>query len=74
MTQPERQPMTAVQARAQVFITALRSLSKKDRRTVLALIAEDRELGEDLLDLALLAQRRGESSRPFREFLAERGR
>ena len=67
-------PMTVSQATAEVFVTALRALPKKDRQAVLALITDDEELREDLLDLTVFAQRRDEPSRPFREFLAEQDR
>ncbi len=63
--------MTTSQATAEVFMTALRALPKKERQAVLARITDDDQLREDLLDLATLAQRRNELSRPFREFLAE---
>ena len=63
--------MTTSQATAEVFATAFRALPKKERQAVLALITEDEELREDLLDLTVIAQRRNEPSRPFREFLAE---
>ncbi len=66
--------MTLVEANAQVFLTALRALPKKERQAVLCGIAEDDELREDLLDLAVLAERRDEPSRPFREYLAEKSR
>lgn len=66
--------MTATEAKAEVFLTALRALPKKERQAVLSGIAEDSELREDLLDLALLAERRDEPSRAFREYLAERKR
>lgn len=66
--------MTPSRANAAVFLTALRALPKKEREAVLRGIAEDDELREDLLDLALLAERRDEPSRPFREYLAEKGR
>jgi len=66
--------MTAMDATAQVFLTALRSLPKKERRAVLSGIAEDEDLREDLLDLALLAGRRHEPSRPFRQYLAGKAR
>jgi hypothetical protein len=33
---------------------------------------EDDSLREDILDLALIQQRQGESSRPFRDYMAER--
>jgi hypothetical protein len=66
--------MTSLQATAEVFLTALRALPKKERQAVLTRIAEDDELREDLLDLALLAERRDEPSRPFREYMAEKAR
>ena len=65
--------MTAAEATAEVFLTALRALRKRQRDAVLAGIADDDSLREDLLDLALIAQRRDESSRSFRGYLAEKG-
>jgi hypothetical protein len=66
--------MTASQATAEVFMTALRALSKKQRDAVLARIACEPDLREDLLDLALIAKRRREPSRPLRTILAEKGK
>jgi len=66
--------MTSLQATAEVFLTALRALPKKERQAVLARIAEDDELREDLLDLALLAERRHQPSGAFREYLAAKAR
>lgn len=64
--------VTSAQATAEIFLTALRALPKKQRDVVLAHIADDRQLGHDLLDLAKLAERRDEPSRPFRQYLAEK--
>jgi len=61
-----------VESRAEVYLMALRSLSKSERDMVIARLLEDPELREDILDLALIQQRQGEPSRPFREYLAER--
>ena len=66
--------MRHAEATAEVFLTALRALPKKQRQAVLCGIADDDELREDLLDLALIAERRYEPSRPFRECLAEKTR
>jgi hypothetical protein len=66
--------MTASQATAEVFLAAFRSLPKRERQAVLSGIAEDSELREELMDLALVAERRDEPSRPFDEYLAERRR
>jgi len=63
--------MTTSQATAEVFVTAFRALPKEQRQAVLALITDDESLRDDLLDLAVLSQRRDEPVRPFREFLAE---
>jgi hypothetical protein len=51
---------------------ALESLSKVERRAVITRLLEDDSLREDILDLALIQQRQGESSRPFRDYMAER--
>ena len=66
--------MTSTQATAEVFITALQALPKKQRDAVLARIADDKDLREDILDLALIARRRQEPSRPFRQYLEEKGK
>jgi hypothetical protein len=65
--------MTAPEATAEVFLTALRALPAEERQAVLARITEDEEWQEDLRDLAILAQRRDEPSRSFRDFLQEHG-
>jgi hypothetical protein len=65
--------MSTSQATAEVYFTALMALPKRERDAVLVRIAEDKVLREDLLDLAVIAERRHEPSRPFREYLAERG-
>ncbi len=65
--------MTASQATAEVFLTALRALPAEERQVVLAHIVEDDEWQEDIQDLAVFSQRRNEPSRPFREFLKEHG-
>ena len=66
--------MKAVESRAEVYLMALQSLSKAERKAVIARLLEDIKLREDILDLALIEQRQGEPSRPFREYLAERER
>ena len=67
--------MTKAQAAtADVFLTALKALPKGERDAVLVRIARDRALRRDILDLALIAERRNELSRPFRDYLARRAR
>jgi len=64
--------MKAVESRAEVYLMALQSLSKVEKEAVIARLLEDTKLREDILDLALIQQRQGEPSRPFRDYLAER--
>jgi len=70
-TKHHKKPASAT---AQVFLTALRALPPKERAGVIAGIAEQDDLRKDLLDLAVIAERRNEPSRPLREYLAERGK
>ena len=66
--------MNGTQATAEVFMTALKALPKKERDAVLVRIAQEKDFREDLLDLALVARRRSEPSRPFRRYLTETGK
>jgi hypothetical protein len=61
-----------VQSKAEIYLMALESLSKAERKAVITRLLEDESLREDILDIALIKQRKGESSRPFREYLAEK--
>jgi hypothetical protein len=72
MTGVEGEAMTKAKATGEVFLTALKALPKAERDAVLVRIARDRSLAADLMDLAAIAQRRGERSRPFREYLSRR--
>jgi len=60
------------QSRAEIYLMALESLSKAEKKAVITRLLEDESLREDILDTALIQQRQGESSRPFSEYLAER--
>ncbi|HJX12241.1 MAG TPA: hypothetical protein VJ377_01805 [Dehalococcoidales bacterium] len=64
--------MKAAQSRAEVYLMALESLSKAEKKAVIHRLLEDKDLREDILDVLLIQQRQGESSRPFREYLAVR--
>jgi len=64
--------VSRVENRSEIFLMALQSLSKTEREAVIARLLEDPKLREDILDLALIQQRREEPSRPFGEYLAER--
>ena len=65
--------MTKTQrATADVFLTALKALPKGERDAVVVRIARDKVFARDILDLALIADRRSERSSPFCEYLAEK--
>ena len=64
--------MKTAQSRAEVYLMALESLSKNEKKAVITRLLEDESLREDILDLALIQQRQGESGRPFRDYLADR--
>jgi len=56
-----------------VFLTALKALPKAERHAVVVRIARDKDFARDLHDLALIAKRRNESARPFRDYLGDKG-
>jgi hypothetical protein len=64
--------MAKAEALAEVFLTALRSLPKAGRDRILLGLVKDKTLRRDLMDLAVIEERKGEPSRPFREYLRER--
>ena len=63
---------TAAQSKAEIYLMALQSLSKAEKKAVIARLLEDESLREDILDIALIRQRQAEPSRPLREYLAVR--
>lgn len=65
--------MKALESRAEVYVMALRSLTKGEQEAVIARLLEDPQLREDILDLVLIRERREEQTRPFREYLEEKG-
>ena len=65
---------TRSQTTAKDFLAAFKSLPKSERDAFLVGITGDRALRRDLLDLATIAARQREPSRPLREYLAERKR
>lgn len=66
--------MKAVESRAEVYLMAIQSLSKAEKKAIIARLLEDPQLREDILDLAVIQQRQGEPSRPLREYLVARRR
>ena len=69
----EGNDMTKAQgATADVFLMTLKALPKRERDAVVVRIARDRTFARDILDLAMIAKRRTERSRSFREYLSEK--
>ena len=63
--------MNGKENRAEVFLTALQSLSKAERELVIERILEDPELREEMLDRAVIRATEREPSTRLEEYLAE---
>ena len=61
--------MTKTEATAEVFWTAFRGLPRQDQQAVLRRIVQSSRLRRDLMDLAVIEERRAELARPLRESL-----
>ena len=57
--------------RAEVFLMALQSLSKKERDMVIERILEDPDLRDEVLDMAVIRATEGEPAISLDEYLAE---
>ncbi len=66
--------MTSQQATAEVFLTALKGLPKKERDAVITKIAMDKTFARDILDLATIRARDKEPARRFRNMLRAKKR
>lgn len=64
--------MTTTEATAEIFWTAFRSLSRKEKEAIVEKLLHDKEFMEDLIDIVILEQRKKEPSRPLDEYLADR--
>jgi hypothetical protein len=64
-------PMSTAEATTEVFVTAFRSLNRRQREAVLERILADAELSEDVADLVALEARRHEPRHSFRQTLKE---
>jgi hypothetical protein len=62
--------MITAEAKAEVFWLAFKGLPKKEQHLVVQKLLQDREFVEDLMDIAIIKQRRSEASRPLEEYLA----
>ena len=61
--------MVSHEATAEVFWTALKALSRKEQQAVLRRVVQDEKLRHDMLDLALIEERRAEPARSLRTAL-----
>jgi hypothetical protein len=68
---PGVKTMTQIEATAEVFWTALKALSRQEQQAVLRRVVQDEKLRHDLIDLAVIEERRTEPARPLREYLAD---
>jgi hypothetical protein len=64
--------MTKTEATAEVFWTAFNVLPAEEKRAIIQRIIRDENLRRDLMDLALIEERRNEAGRPLREYLKEK--
>ena len=63
--------MSATEATAEVFVTAFKSLKRREREAVLGRILADEKLAEDLADTLALESRRQQPRQSFRQVLKE---
>ena len=66
--------MSTTQATAEVFWTAFTVLPTEEKHAVLQRIILDENLRRDLMDLAIIEERRNEPGRPLREYLQEKAK
>jgi hypothetical protein len=62
--------MTAAEATAEVFWTAFKAMKPEEREAFLDRLIADPKMREDLLDAALIEERRGEPVTPLAKVLA----
>lgn len=56
---------------AEVFLTAFKTMPKKEQNIFLSKIIKDARLREDLIDIAIAESRAKDKSRPFADFLKD---
>ena len=65
--------MSAIEATAEVFVTAFKSLKPRQREAVLERMLEDDDISSDIADTLELEARRHQPRRPFRQVMKELG-
>ena len=63
--------MTKTEATVQVFWTAFQALPRQGQQAILRHVLQDARLRRDLMDLAIIEERRTEPARPLREYLQD---
>jgi hypothetical protein len=63
--------MSAAQATAEVFVTAFKSLKRREREAVFERLLADDDLSEDIADTLALEARRHQPRQSFRQTLKE---
>ena len=61
--------MRAQGATAEVFLTAFRTLTKKEQDIFLSEVLKDKKIREDMIDIAIAQSRSKGASRSFRDVL-----
>ncbi|MBI2487374.1 MAG: hypothetical protein HYW01_10555 [Deltaproteobacteria bacterium] len=64
--------MSAKEAKAEIFWMVFKGLTKKEKKFVIEKMLKDKELMEDLIDIAIIEQRRKEPSHSLEDYLGER--
>ena len=64
--------MTKTEATASIFVTAFQALTKQERRAVVKHMFSDDSIAHDLVDIAIIQQRRHEPSRSLESYVKER--
>ena len=65
--------MSAIEATAEVFVTAFKSLKPRQREAVLERMLEDKDISSDIANTLELEARRHQPRQPFRQALKELG-
>jgi hypothetical protein len=64
--------MSIPNATAEGYLALLKALPKRERDAIVARIARDRQLVQDIFDLATIERRLKEPSRSFRDYLNQK--
>jgi hypothetical protein len=65
--------MSAIEATAEVFFTAFKSLKPRQREAVLERMLADEDISSDIADTLELEARRHQPRQPFRQVMKELG-